>query len=132
MTQKRTTKYVVAVKDYLAEVGHASNSEILEDLRQIYKDLSATTIHRITTRLLERGEIALAPVANDNSMRFDANINPHDHFKCTECGLLRDANIKNQIQPILEDSIGGGCSISGRLTIAGLCNKCAHKGDNYA
>lgn len=132
MTTKRSTKYVIAVKEYLTVAGHATNNDILEDLRQKYKDLSATTIHRITARLLDRGEISLAPAANDNSMRFDANIMPHDHFKCTECGSLRDANIKSKIQPILEAAIGGGCNISGRLTISGLCNKCSIiKGEIY-
>jgi Fur family transcriptional regulator, peroxide stress response regulator len=123
-TPERITKYVSAVKDYMLVCGHATNADILSALRQTYPDLSATTVHRITARLTERGELLLAPPSIDNSMRFDANVQPHDHFSCLGCGMLRDADIQEKIRPIVEASIGDGCSISGRLMICGYCKRC--------
>ena len=121
---ERSTKYTEDVEDYLKKKGHANNSEILEHLQKKYADISSTTVHRITTRLVERNKLSLAPVAKGNVMRFDANIEAHDHFLCSNCDMLRDANVANNIQAILEESIGGGCSISGNLVITGLCKKC--------
>ena len=129
MTVQRQTKYCLAIESQLKTVGHATNAELLASLRKSYPDLSATTVHRATTRLAERGAISLAPPANDGSMRYDANISQHDHFQCSSCGVLKDANIRDKIIPILEASIEG-CTISGPLIINGLCKKCKNQGEN--
>ena len=129
MTVQRQTKYCLAIESQLKNVGHATNAELLASLRKSYPDLSATTVHRATTRLAERGAISLAPPANDGSMRYDANISQHDHFQCSSCGVLKDANIRDKIIPILEASIEG-CAISGPLIINGLCKKCKNQGEN--
>lgn len=124
----RKTKYCTDIERLLKKVGHASNAELLELLRRSYPSLSATTVHRATARLASRGKISLAPPNYDGSMRYDANNNAHDHFQCVSCGLLRDTDIKARVKPLLESSIGEGCSISGRLTINGICKKCIKKG----
>ena len=108
----------------MVQAGHATNADLLEKLQSSYPNVTATTIHRITTRLVERGKLAVAPVANGNVLRFDANIEPHDHFHCSSCDMLRDTNVADKIRPALEQSIGEGCSISGNLVISGLCKNC--------
>lgn len=123
--QARTTKYVTAIHGYLAKTGHATNAEILGYVRQTYPLVSATTIHRVTARMLERGELQPAPSKDANAMRFDANLTPHDHFMCMSCGMLKDADVQLRVRPILEEAMGAGCSISGRLVISGLCKRCA-------
>lgn len=122
---ERNTPYVAEAIDYMTQVGHATNADLLERLRSKYSDLTATTIHRITARLVERSKLAIAPVANGNVKRFDANIEPHDHFHCGNCDMLRDVVIADEIRPILERSIGGDCRISGNLVISGLCKSCS-------
>lgn len=123
MTIARETKYTGAVKGHVAKAGHATNAQILAHLQQTFPDLSATTVHRITARMVERGELALAPPAKDNAARFDANLEPHDHFHCTRCDGLRDvqlpAGIFDSIQQVM-----GDCQLTGRLTIQGACAYC--------
>lgn len=119
----RQTKYCQAIELEIAKLGHATNSELLQVLRKVYPDLSATTVHRATARLASRGTIGIAPSRNDGSMCYDANTTPHDHFQCLLCGILRDTDVKDKVIPILEESIGD-CSISGQLTISGICKKC--------
>jgi Fur family transcriptional regulator, peroxide stress response regulator len=126
MTAQRQTKYCQAIEVMLADMGHATNNELLRELRNTYPDLSATTVHRATARLAQRGTIELAPSTHDGSMRYDTNVVPHDHFLCTNCGILRDTDVKDKVVPILESSIED-CHISGRLTISGLCKKCKEK-----
>lgn len=121
--QTRQTKYCDAIKSVLATKGHSTNSELLNELRKTFPELSATTVHRATARLCARGEIATAPASKDGSMRYDTNMEPHYHFLCTNCDLLRDTDVKHRITPILESSIGD-CQISGRLTIGGVCREC--------
>lgn len=119
----RQTKYCDSIEKKLIELGHATNAELLYHLKKIYPDLSATTVHRATARLAARGVICVAPPAHDGSMRYDSNTKQHDHFLCTNCGKLRDADIKDKVIPILESEMDD-CHISGRLTISGVCKNC--------
>lgn len=122
--QERTTKYISAVRNFVEQVGHATNAEILGALQHDYPSVSATTIHRITTRLAERGELQKAPTGQDNVLRFDANVEQHDHFMCSNCGVLKDAYLDDAVRPLIEKSIGDGCAISGRLVVSGICKSC--------
>jgi len=126
VVRQRQSKYCDAIEQALRSAGHATNSEILHVLSATFPDVSATTVHRATTRLAERGSIGVAPHSRDGSMRYDGNTAPHDHFMCSTCGTIRDANVVDKVVPIIEQSIAG-CSISGRLTISGICNKCEGK-----
>lgn len=124
---QRQTKYCQAIETMLNRLGHATNAQLLAELRQTYPELSATTVHRATARLAARGVIALAPPSRDGSRRYDANTRPHDHFECASCDLLRDTDVKAKLIPVLESTIDD-CHISGRLTISGNCKQC--KGEN--
>lgn len=128
LAKERKSKYVSAVRSLMHQMGHATNFELLESLRGEYPDLSATTVHRVTARLHERGELQLAPTGRENVLRYDANSLPHDHFMCSLCGLLRDANLGPIIRPQIEQAIGDGCSIAGNLTVSGVCKQCHKEG----
>jgi Fe2+ or Zn2+ uptake regulation protein len=123
---QRQTKYCTQIVQTLKKLGHATNADLLASLRKSYPELSATTVHRATARLASRGIISIAPVSIDGSMRYDTNTTPHDHFQCLSCGLLKDANVKDEVVPILESSISD-CSVSGQLTINGICQQCMDK-----
>ncbi len=121
---ERTSKYVDIARQALQRLGHATNAELLSALHADYPEVSTTTIHRITARMLERGEVQLAPSGKKNVLRYDFNLEPHDHFMCTHCGLIRDATLSAVVRPLIEQAIGDGCSISGSLTVSGLCKNC--------
>jgi Fe2+ or Zn2+ uptake regulation protein len=59
-------------------------------------------------------------------MRYDANTHEHDHFMCSSCGILRDADVAQSVQRLLEQQIMD-CHVSGRLTISGICKNCKGK-----
>lgn len=124
--QERTTKYTTAVAAFISEEKHVTNATILTDLQKAYPEVSATTVHRITSRMVERHELATAPSTLDNATRFDANLEPHDHFQCTNCDGLRDVELPDSIVDSLE-LIMGDCQLNGRLTIQGRCAKCYAK-----
>lgn len=119
----RNTKYSTAIADQLTKLQHATNAELLHALRQEFPELSATTVHRATARLAERGVIGTAPATQDGSMRYDANTSPHDHFVCLGCSTMRDLDVATELIPKIEESLGG-CKISGRLLVSGTCKRC--------
>lgn len=122
-TTPRQTKYCRRISDVLAKVGHATNAELLEILRGEFPGVSATTVHRATTRLAARGVIAIAPPAPDGSMRYDGDTSPHDHFACSNCGIIRDAHVTERVISILQEEIAD-CNVSSNLVINGICNTC--------
>lgn len=119
----RQSKYCMAIEEIIARLGHATNLELLEELRREYPELSATTVHRATARLAERGQLGVAPLGRDGAMRYDANIAAHDHFQCQRCFRLRDADIREAVIPVIQAAIAD-CEIGGRLVISGLCKEC--------
>ncbi len=124
----RTTRYISAVREFMTVQGHVTNAEVLAHLQTTYPDISATTVHRITARLYERGELQLAPSGSANVLRYDVNLAPHDHFMCDKCGMLRDARLGDLVRPAIEEAIGEDCSISGSLTVSGICKQCHKEG----
>ncbi len=119
----RQSKYCTAIEEIIARLGHATNLEILDELRKDYPKLSATTVHRATARLASRGQLGIAPLGRDGAMRYDANTQSHDHFQCHHCYILRDADIRKAVAPIIRAAIAD-CEIGGRLVISGLCKDC--------
>lgn len=119
----RMTKYCEAILQILPALGHATNADLLKILQIRYPAVSATTVHRATARMAERGLIGLAPKNQHGDIRYDATTTAHDHFVCERCGMLRDADLKPDVTSIIEAAIDG-CRISGRLTIHGVCKQC--------
>lgn len=126
MQQVRTTKYSTAVTHALQSLGHATNAEIIALIRREYPEVSETTIHRVTARMAEHGDIAFAPRDDHGAIRYDNNITAHDHFICTGCGGLRDIDVAEEIMPTIVSALGG-CDVSGRLEIKGRCSTCRKK-----
>jgi Fe2+ or Zn2+ uptake regulation protein len=123
MSSERSTKYTRAVQEYLSAKGHASNAEITEHIRLQFPEVSATTIHRITARMIERSEAGTGPVTAENTLRLDANTTPHDHFQCLTCDCVRDIQLSPDILSLLQAQLGD-CRFSGNLTIQGTCANC--------
>lgn len=125
-TITRTTKYSVAVLSYLQKHNHSTNLQIVEGLRKTFPELSKTTVHRVTTRLIEQGKIRCAPANSDNAARFDNNVLQHDHFNCRKCDRLRDIQIPRSLINNVQAQLGK-CRIDGPVVITGVCSRCIGK-----
>lgn len=123
MMHERKSKYTELIRASLLRRGHATNTQIADDVRVAYPLVSDTTIHRVTQRLVTRGQCGLAPIAHCGSRRFDATPTAHDHFECSRCGDLRDITISASFRGELRQEVGD-CSANGPLTIQGVCRKC--------
>lgn len=124
VTASRTTKYTIAVLSYLQWHSHSTNLQITEGLREQFPEVSTTTVHRVTNRLLEQRKIRSAPATHENAARFDKNILLHDHFNCTKCDRLRDIYIPRELIKSVQSQLGK-CTINGSIVISGICGSCA-------
>lgn len=123
---RRRSKYADGIRKIIAEYGHATNAQIASALRRLYPNVSDTTVHRITQRLVDDSELQYAPNANDGSMLFDSNTLAHDHFECSVCGDLRDIIIPASGRDTIREAIGD-CRVDGSLKIVGTCCGCIDK-----
>ncbi|HMT56187.1 MAG TPA: transcriptional repressor [Candidatus Saccharibacteria bacterium] len=119
----RTTPQIKAVVEAITQFGHATNAQLLREIQRDHPTISATTVHRITSRLYERGHLTTAPADANGAMRYDHNLAQHDHFICDICGGIRDIDVASTLIPTISKALGG-CKISGRLVIRGSCENC--------
>ena len=113
------TKEVIRIVKLL---NHATNQQILEKSQKSLPDLTATTVHRITNRLLLLGLLRKGPELN-GSITLDTNLKEHDHFICETCCIVKDVYVPRELKKqIKKDS--GLPIMPGSLTIYGQCEKC--------
>jgi Fe2+ or Zn2+ uptake regulation protein len=104
------------------QMGHSTNSDILIYVRQNIPEVSATTVHRITTRLIKHGLLSYGPEMNGSRI-VDANAMPHDHFVCKECSGIKDIIIAGNARQQIQTQVPN-LALSSSLTITGDCDMC--------
>ena len=133
MTQivsRRITKYTDSILSILCQLQHATNAEIASRLRELYSNVSDTTVHRITQRLQSDGVIGLAPASRQGCLRYDFSPESHDHFICSECDSLQDIKVPDSVRCQIEYQLDG-CCFDGPLVITGVCQQCKNRRRNY-
>ena len=133
MTQivsRRITKYTDSILSILCQLQHATNAEIASRLRELYSNVSDTTVHRITQRLQSDGVIGLAPASMQGCLRYDFSPESHDHFICSECDSLQDIKVPDSVRCQIERQLDG-CCFDGPLVITGVCQQCKNRRRNY-
>lgn len=126
----RHTKYTRAVLEVMQGLGHATNLELLQEVRKLYPETSPTTIHRVSARLKERGVIGCAPKPTNGSERYDINPQPHHHFMCVACSRICDVPETAEARQVIEQlkELSGECALAGTLTMRGVCKRCVKGG----
>ncbi len=113
-----------AIKDFLmTRTDHPTADVVYMNVRQEFPNISLGTVYRNLTLLSDLGDI-LKLNMGDGADHFDANITPHYHFICTECGSVIDLDMKSieQINDIAGADFNG--KINGHITY--FYGKCGH------
>lgn len=122
----RFSKKRQAIYDCLrATHAHPSADWIYHQLRPDFPDLSLATVYRNLSQLKSAGMIQSLGVV-DGQERFDAIVDPHTHFICTQCGAILDLPRMELPQALIQRAeADSGCKITGTsLRLTGLCTRC--------
>jgi len=85
----------IAVLKYLMEhYTHPTADSIFNDLYPFIPTLSKTTVYNTLKLLEEQGAIQTLSI-DDKNLRYDADISPHAHFICKQCGSVHDIPLKD-------------------------------------
>lgn len=120
-----------AVYAYLCEhPEHPTVDTVYSSLSPDYPTLSKTTIYNTLKLFADHGLIQTVLIDEDK-VRYDANIEPHLHFKCTKCGCVSDIFNKEFLSKYNSETgslLPDGSIIKKIQTyIWGTCNNCSVK-----
>jgi Fur family peroxide stress response transcriptional regulator len=105
-----------------ASNAHLSGEEVFQQARLHLPELSRATVSDALGELVEAGLLGL--VEGPGPRRFDANINPHHHFRCRRCHELHDVELEH-VDVTLKQ---GDFHVEGtHVLLEGLCPTCARE-----
>lgn len=102
---------------------HPTADMVYDRLRQDNPNLSLGTVYRNLTQLADNGLISKLNIPGD-PVRFDANIQEHNHFICEECGQIYD--LENDLVGYVDNGLDKlGFKIkSSQILLKGICAGC--------
>lgn len=116
------------IKEFLkTRKDHPTADTVYMNVREQYPNISLGTVYRNLTLLADIGEIQRLRVG-DGVDHFDADVSPHYHFVCTECGSVIDLEMDSidNIVDIAAMNFDG--KITGHVTyFYGYCGNCQKK-----
>lgn len=116
------------IKEFLmTRKDHPTADVVYMNVRQQNPNISLGTVYRNLTLLSDIGEIQKLRVG-DGVDHFDADISPHYHFVCSECGSVIDLDMDSieNINQVAADRFDG--QIAGHVTyFYGTCGHCMKK-----
>jgi Fur family peroxide stress response transcriptional regulator len=106
---------------------HPTADEIHRRIRKKLPTVTLDTVYRTLWLLADLGLLNTVGL-RDDSIRFDANLNDHHHFRCERCGAILDftsAELSGlALPPELEEY---GSTRSVHIEVRGICAKCLSK-----
>lgn len=124
---KLTHQRLEIFREVASSLEHPTADSIFEALKPRLPMLSLDTVYRTLWLLNDLGLVStLGP--RRESVRFDANLEPHHHYICVRCGLARDFESSELTRlriPALVSEFG---SIDAtHVEVRGVCRHCAQE-----
>ena len=108
----------------LAREDHPTVDQILRDLNQEAPTSSQATVYSALQALREVG-LVREVLLEEGVCRYDANIAPHHHFRCSCCGAIEDINW-NTFPDLDLSQLRQGLKVERyEVTVEGLCDACS-------
>ncbi len=116
-------------KSTILEVAHSLNHPTAEEIylavREKCPKVSRATVYRNVRTLSEKGILLRLPMT-DAPDHYDITLTPHYHVLCTECGSLRDVDVKYRAE--LDKVVAPDFQITGHeIIFKGVCASCLKK-----
>jgi Fur family peroxide stress response transcriptional regulator len=106
---------------------HPDAETVFREVRRRMPAVSRDTVHRTLQLLKDLGLVVpLGP--RHESVRFDAHVEPHDHYVCLRCGMTRDIEgIRADVRPKPQLVAHLGSVVRARVEVQGICRACAEE-----
>lgn len=119
---RRTAQRFFVLEHLLARRDHATAEELCAALNERHPQASRATVYNTLNALVEAGlvrEVAL----DGTAARYDANLEPHHHYICDNCGRVEDVEWFD-----LPEAAAKNRSVRAfEVILRGKCKKCRQK-----
>lgn len=107
----------------LGRTDHPTVEQLLSDLNKGGPVSSQATIYNSLQALREVG-LVREVLLEQGVVRYDANVEPHHHFRCHQCGHIEDIPW-NTFKGLMQSSLRQGLHPDGyEVTVTGVCDRC--------
>lgn len=104
---------------------HPTAREIYARVKAHQPGIGFATVYRTLNLLVVHGEILELRLGDDAVARYDANISPHEHIRCTSCGAIADICVPLPDSATRQAAADSGFDIQGyELRFLGRCGSC--------
>lgn len=108
-----------------SSIDHPSADAVYRTVQPAMPTVSLDTVYRTLWLLTDLGLLTTLGPRQD-SVRFDANLEHHHHYRCVRCGLVRDFESPElNALPIPDSVTQFGRIVSAHIEVQGVCAKCA-------
>jgi Fur family ferric uptake transcriptional regulator len=117
-------KILEAINDAAAGT-HLSAQDVFSRARAVQPKLGFATVHRALARLSELGYVAKLDIPGAGSAVYEPAAQAHAHFRCVECGTIRDVDFTVPQDLLAALAERHGLQIEAEsTTFAGRCADC--------
>jgi Fur family peroxide stress response transcriptional regulator len=121
---KLTHQRLEIFRELAATAEHPDADAIFRSVQRRMPTVSVDTVYRTLWMLHDLGLVTtLGP--ERGGVRFDANLDPHHHYLCVRCGLVRDFESADLNALRVPDAVKALGSIAdAHVEVRGVCAKC--------
>ena len=124
---KVTPQRLAILEELVGDPTHPTAADLFERLRPRLPSMSFATVYNTLAVLTEQG-LCVATSLMAGAVRFDPNVEPHDHAVCDGCGLVVDVILERgaprEAAPKQRPVSGFAVRVVERI-YRGLCVGCA-------
>ena len=122
--QRNTRQRQVILEELQALKAHPTAAELYQAVRKRLQKISLGTVYRNLEVLVGNKSIRKLDMSGSEA-RFDGEIKPHHHARCTKCGAIDDLfDLPQNIVPRRHMSLDDYDVHGYRIEFYGLCRKC--------
>ncbi len=122
--QRNTRQREVILEELRRSSAHPTATQVYDLVRRKLPKISLGTVYRNLDLLARMGMIQRMETTGAET-RFDGDVRPHDHVRCTACGRIDDlAGPAVELSPEGRRDFAGYQILGHRLEFVGLCPKC--------
>jgi Fur family peroxide stress response transcriptional regulator len=115
----------IRIYEYLAShFIHPTAEQIYADLKTQIPTLSKSTVYTTLKAFVKAGIVREITI-EDNTIRYEFNIQDHGHFKCEECGKIYDFSIDTD--SLCPDELKEFQVNDKNVYFKGICQKCLQR-----
>lgn len=120
---KVTPQRIAVYRELVSRKDHPSAEELYETLKDKIDGISLTTVYRTLAGLENAGLVVRVPTLKDK-VRYDAKVEPHNHFVCLKCGRIYDVETSYPKLNAEELDKKGFKVLSSTTLYYGICKNC--------